>query len=111
MTDHSQLTAREQAALNTVEQLGFEYGGGTVWKMPPGKEWLPIATAPRVSKVLVTNEGYREVVSIASQIHRGNNVWVWVTNDNESVKTGYFEEGEPTHWMPLPVSPQREVTP
>jgi hypothetical protein len=70
-------------------------------------EWQPISTAPRVTRVLVGTLG-ETIVDIAIQYHKGEGKWIWITDDKESVESGYFNEGEPTHWMPLPEPPREE---
>lgn len=71
------------------------------------QNWQPIETAPRVTRVLVTTAERDGIVDIARQDHQGNDVWVWVTDDHESAATGYFDDDEPTHWMPLPKPPEQ----
>ena len=68
-------------------------------------EWRKIETAPRVTRVLVATAG-QETVDIARQDHRGEGRWEWVTDDGESRESGYFDQGEPSHWMPLPEPPK-----
>ena len=65
--------------------------------------WQDIGTAPRCTRVLVRTAGC-SIIDIAEMINSANG-WIWRTDHNETQESGYFEEGEPTHWMPLPAPP------
>lgn len=80
-------------------------------------EWQPIETAPEEEWVIVTggqvDEGHFDdfspipsavVAILAEPWHNGNPWWIVSPYDSAAVMLTY---SNPTHWMPLPTSPER----
>ena len=78
--------------------------------------WQPIATVPRDTTVLLANYVARCLLTGAPHVWTATYVTKWVTFGGGSVEgkpmwcecsyAATNENGEPTHWMPLPAPPQ-----
>ena len=95
----------------TRDEDGIEWEDGVEWRgnytlepvAPPQDGWLPIATAPKSSRVLVcggernAKDGYADVQG--AWVSSTGNVWADDRIDGS-------RPIQPTHWMPLPDQPK-----
>ena len=78
--------------------------------------WKPIATVPSETTVLLANYGAKCLLTGAPHVWTATYVTKWAALDGGSVEgepmwcecsyAATNENGEPTHWMPLPAPPQ-----
>lgn len=74
-------------------------------------EWQPIDTAPHEIRILTIDESNYVYISwFGCDPNNENEEKEWLSGDGDDFSCGYYYTPvNPTHWMPLPSPPEREL--